>query len=480
MFDQLIGPDTAAPTPTHPAIITSAGVISYRRLNEAVNATATALSPSVIGKNFVVIDEPDLVRHWLLTLAMGRLGVLSASTPPGRAAPDTLGADLILTHAGSAVATANSILLDDQWWNLHLSQAGAAPAVPSQGRQQDAGRLVVSSGTTGTPKKVLFSNQTIQRRIELELKSGLIGPVRSPDTRFLISMGPSTMGGFLAPLDVWSLGGTVLFGWDPVMDIEKLIALNMTCFALSTGQLQTLVKSWPRHQARLDNLAVVVGGSQLSDQLAAEAMRKLSPNLQVAYGTTEAGLIASGAVRDLEISKRVVGKVLPWVDLEIVDDADQPVPIGEQGRVRVRGHAVIANYLGEDPPPDGWLYPGDIGVLDERQHLRLLGRELEVINVGGSKYAPEDIENVLRTCPGVADIAAFALTDQHEIQTPAVAIVRTSEFDPTIAKDLVRKSVFLDKLAVFYVDSLPRNAMGKVERAALARQFSERGRSPAS
>src|SRR5206468_2513727 len=110
----------------------------------------------------------------------------------------------------------------------------------------------------------------------------------------------------------------------------------------------------------------------------------LTPNLFITYGTTETGRVARTDAAVALADPTAVGYLTPWLETEIVDEADRPVPAGQEGRVRVRGAQVITSYYRAEVATrrsfrDGWFHPGDIGVLAESGLLRLTGRIEDVI-----------------------------------------------------------------------------------------------------
>jgi acyl-CoA synthetase (AMP-forming)/AMP-acid ligase II len=166
--------------------------------------------------------------------------------------------------------------------------------------------------------------------------------------------------------------------------------------------------------------------------------------------------------------------VPPWVEVQVVDEAGMPLPAGETGRLRFRGPEVGDGYLGDPEASaarfrDGWFLPGDVGRLEAGRLLFLEGRADDMINFGGAKLNPLEIEAVLAECPGVLDGAVFATTAPSG-RTVLMGAVQTGEgYDEAAALAHCRQRLgWRAPVRLLQVPRLPRNAMGKLLRRELA------------
>jgi acyl-CoA synthetase (AMP-forming)/AMP-acid ligase II len=118
---------------------------------------------------------------------------------------------------------------------------------------------------------------------------------------------------------------------------------------------------------------------------------------------------------------------------------------------------------------DGWYYPGDLGTMDEEGTLRVRGRTDELMNIGGVKYLPSEIETVVLGCEGVRDAAAFAAKDAQGLDRLHVIYIADQDLDPDLIREAVaRGDPYLSAhVEVARAPSIPRNAVGKVERVRL-------------
>jgi acyl-CoA synthetase (AMP-forming)/AMP-acid ligase II len=168
-----------------------------------------------------------------------------------------------------------------------------------------------------------------------------------------------------------------------------------------------------------------------------------------------------------------------------VDADGLATAVGVPGEIVVRGRQVFASYVGDAEGsaaaflPGGWFRTGDQGVLDERGRLRLTGRLKEMINRGGEKVAPVEVEAALLAHPAVAEAAVFALTKDgigEEIEAAVVlrpgTVADERELRRAVAKRLAPGKV---PRRIWFRDDLPRTASGKVQRRELARIYTAAG-----
>ncbi len=188
------------------------------------------------------------------------------------------------------------------------------------------------------------------------------------------------------------------------------------------------------------------------------------------YGMTEIGMAFSNRIGDCRAG--TVGSALPHVRWRIVQDGGQDAAAGAVGELWVAGPNVFAGYLNqpvatEETLVDGWMKTGDLGWVDETGILTLVGRRSERINVGGFKVSPGEVEAVLAEVPLVTEVAVFGVedTDLGEVCWAAVVgAVALEDLQRAAHKAL---SPYKRPRRYLFVDSLPRNAMGKVHRHSL-------------
>jgi long-chain acyl-CoA synthetase len=222
---------------------------------------------------------------------------------------------------------------------------------------------------------------------------------------------------------------------------------------------------WPRGLTRL-----MSAGAPLPPSIVRAFHERFGVKIHSFYGATETGGIAfdgDDEIRDAAI----VGRALPGVTITLQPDEDAPLGAG---RVHVRSAAVAGGYC--DDAREGFddlgFLTGDYGAWDERQHLTLLGRASTFVNVAGRKVQPEQVEQVLRTMPGVADVRVMAAPDARRGQQIVACIVGDNG-DHTVSTLTVRRFC-AERLAphkiprtILLLGAMPLTARGKTDRAAL-------------
>ena len=170
----------------------------------------------------------------------------------------------------------------------------------------------------------------------------------------------------------------------------------------------------------------------------------------------------------------------------MLDERGADLPPGTPGEVVIRGETLFSGYL-EDAAanaaaflPGGWFRTGDLGYVDEDGYLYLIGRLNELINRGGEKIAPLEVDRALLTHPAVAEAAAFAVPDARLGEDVVAAVVLRPGAAAT-ARELRRW--LLERLTpykaprrIWFVERLPRTPTGKVQRGELTRRWTEERR----
>jgi malonyl-CoA/methylmalonyl-CoA synthetase len=201
------------------------------------------------------------------------------------------------------------------------------------------------------------------------------------------------------------------------------------------------------------------------------------------YGMTEIGMALSNPLRGDRVPGSV-GAPLPGVEVRLVEEHGNPVDPGTPGGIEVRGPAVFTEYWGRpdatrDAFRDGWFITGDTAVV-ENGIYRILGRtNIDILKTGGHKVSALEIEEVLRRHPPIAECAVVGIPDaEWGERVAAVVVLKDGDVVDlqslrTWARQLLAPHKLPSRLLV--VDTLPRNAMGKVMKPALAALFQTKG-----
>jgi acyl-coenzyme A synthetase/AMP-(fatty) acid ligase len=221
--------------------------------------------------------------------------------------------------------------------------------------------------------------------------------------------------------------------------------------------------------------SVRIGGSIIGSDGLQRIQNHLCRNIILIYSSTEAGNVAIAPYDMIANIPSAVGFTIPEVEIEIVDTSGNLLPRGAEGFVRLR----TPQFIEKLPPneTDTWFYPGDIGWLTEDGVLCIAGRQGDVLNRGGAKLSIADFENFLLSCSGVMEAGICTFMGTSGLEEVWVAIV----FDPAADMGALRQHIDsnqqfggnIDRL--FIVETIPRGALGKVQRDELKQMLQEIG-----
>lgn len=340
---------------------------------------------------------------------------------------------------------------------------------------------VYTSGTSGRPKGVLLTDGNLEAKVPRVAPWWGLGP---GGTSLLAT--PLFHVGALS----WGLVGlyagttTVLAGdADPRTLLAHLVDDGVTHTFLVPAMIARLCAEAPEGAAFPDLEAIVYGASPISPRTQADALALFGPVLHQVYGMSE----TTGAFTEMPASAelapgsprwRSAGRPYPWIELEVRDpDSGRRCAPYEFGEVWTRSPQNSPGYAGLPAetsallPGDGWLRTGDGGHLDDDGYLFLTDRIKDLIISGGENVSPAEVEQVLRTYPDVADACVVGVPDERWGESVAAAVVarRGHDVDPDALVAYVGERVagYKRPRTVRVVDELPRNAAGKVLRAAL-------------
>jgi acyl-CoA synthetase (AMP-forming)/AMP-acid ligase II/thioesterase domain-containing protein/acyl carrier protein len=356
------------------------------------------------------------------------------------------------------------------------------PKPPGQVTAQSRAAIFRTSGTTGPSKRVPVTHENlIEMAKKMERWLGL-----TPADRSACIMPIYYNAGFKATLLAPLLIGcsVALPASTSPHDFDQWLSeLRPTWLTGATTFLRALVEKlntrsgeMPSHSLRF----VLSTASYLPESTRIELEHLLATPVVEFYGLCEAGMMTAPALPPEEARPGSVGRV-PEGELAIRDDQGDFLRPGLTGQVMLRGPSVMPGYLFDDIDGvpsglrDGWLTTGDVGRIDEDGFLTIVGRTKEIINRGGEKIAPYDVEKALLCHPSVREAAAFAVPHSRLGENVGAAVVLYPDAKATSTQliDFVydRLAPFQRPRLVHIVESLPVGATGKVSRAQLSATF---------
>jgi len=214
--------------------------------------------------------------------------------------------------------------------------------------------------------------------------------------------------------------------------------------------------------------AVLLGGGPVADALLARAAVGRVPVLST-YGLTEAASQVATVPLAAAMARHKVVKPVPGMDVRIVDEGSQEVPSGTSGRIQIRGAAVSPGYLHDRTrSPGTWFITGDLGRMDVDHNLAVLGRADDTIITGGENVNPVEVEAAIEDHPRVVEAAVHGIKDPDWGQI-IVATVVAPGVDGQDLDQFLRNRLAGFKIPTrwYFVPSIPRTGLGKIDRSRL-------------
>lgn len=334
-------------------------------------------------------------------------------------------------------------------------------------------RIAFSSGTTGQPNAVASPFGKFAAYAVNALETWMEGDP------FLMLFGVSTPAGYNAfCLSVLDGRPFLSVGTAAPAQIVDLAARNrVTSLKGSPAQLEPFVEELERSARILPHIrSAYITGTVMPPALSAR-LRQVTDGCDIytLYGSTEA-TIATARYYDSD-DPFDAGQVFGSSEIEIVGDDDRRLPDGEIGRLRHRHPLMSLSYLGNPEATarnfkDGWFYSGDLGMIRPDGGLTLAGRSSEILNAGGVKIDPVQVDLFARNTPMVRDAASFTYKNDSGIHKIGLALVADEALDiAALVRNLRKRFGPSVPYVIARVNEIPRNSLGKPLRQTLATQF---------
>jgi len=345
----------------------------------------------------------------------------------------------------------------------------------------DLAAILYTSGTTGRSKGAMISHGNLVSNAR-----ALVDYWKITAEDWLLHALPifHIHGLFVACNSLLMAGGSMLFlsKFDAAQMLRLLPQVNLL-MGVPTFYTRLLDQPGLTREA-VAHMRLFISGSA---PLTAETHKAFSERTGMAilerYGMTETGMNTSNPLDGQRIAG-TVGFPLPGVELRITDPAQvepTPLPQGEPGMIEVRGPNVFQGYwrmpekTAEELRADGYFMTGDIGFVDERGYVQIVGRNKDMIISGGFNVYPKELEEILDTLPGVAESAVIGVPHPDFGEGVTAVLVASQGQAPSEAQVLAaldgKLARFKQPKRVMVVDALPRNVMGKVQKNVLREQF---------
>ncbi|TAL01918.1 MAG: cyclohexanecarboxylate-CoA ligase [Rhodospirillaceae bacterium] len=360
------------------------------------------------------------------------------------------------------------------------------PPVGPRVSPDDVKLLLYTSGTTGKPKGVLHSHNTLARVMDVSAAQWKIG---AGDVILMPS--PVThISGYCNGLEQPFLIGTrtvLMENWHAATAVNLICQHKIVGTVAATPFLKELADEARSRHVTLPGFRIFAcGGAAVPADLIREANASFDqPCAFRVYGSSETPLVTLGyEARDLpELAAATDGAVVDY-EVRVLNDDGADVPLGQEGEIVARGPAMFMGYADEEQTrdaltEDGFFRSGDIGRLTAEGAIIVTGRKKDIIIRGGENISPKEIEDVLNRHPMIREAAVVAMPHIRLGEGICAYIVLRNEEAPTftdIVAFVTASGIAKQKCPerVEYIDDLPRTASGKVRKDFLRARIAEK------
>jgi non-ribosomal peptide synthetase component E (peptide arylation enzyme) len=502
----------AAAHPEREAFVDRQGRITYGELKSKVERCAAFLKSIGIARGDVVtIQLPNRIAFPIVFFSLELIGAIANKVNPDFRLREL---DYILRFSGSRALICSSSFkgfdyvamarrlreaipglthvviagdaVEGEW---HLERGIAeTPPLPAADRVRMSAdeiyRMAFTSGTTGSPKCVLHSfNTTLPavRQINADMR------VTEADVQ-LVYLPVCLNWGYLCVLQAIVSGSkaVLLERFSAKAALELIQRERVTYIATAPASIVAMLNEPALPDHDVSSLRVVItGGASAAIETIRDYQARMPGHLIELYGMLETGFHTYTRFTDDPAKVNgTIGRVVSSMQLQIIDEAGVEVPPGSVGEIAALGPSVHLGYHGnasanaEAFTPDGWFRTGDLGrVVDPAGNVEIVGRRKEIINRGGKKFFPREVEEVLYTHPKVMHAAMVGIADARLGERNCLCVIPKPGQTVTLAEMIAHlKGEVADyKLPeeLVIVGELPFTATGKLRRHVLAEQVAK-------
>jgi len=477
-------------------------ILSYQELNRRANLIAIKFRSLGINKRDVVSFQlPNWWQFIAIHLACIRIGAISNPLTPIFRAREL---EYMLGHSQSRVLIVphifrrfnyeqlarqlqqklpllqNILIIDGEGDNafesVFTAADGADATVETQMQPNDIMKLMFTSGTTGEPKGVMHTSNTLlcavgeaRKRLQLDENDVVFMPMPfAHSIGFLYGMMMAVyLGVNLVTMDVW----------DSVRAIDLIERHGITYAFASTPFLLDLVNSLELKKRNVDSLRLfVTSGAPVPRELVPRARKILNANIVTGWGMTEVGLVTVTFPSMEKAGVGTDGTALPCSEVRVVDGDGNEIPRGEVGHLQCRGSTVFPGYFKR---PDlysvdrhGWFDSGDLASMDEVGYIKIAARDKDIIIRGGENVPVLEVEELILKMPQIREVALVAMPDPRLGEKGCAFVTMNPGYQLSLAE--MQDFMIANGLAKQYMperleilDELPKTASGKIRKLTL-------------
>jgi long-chain acyl-CoA synthetase len=484
-----------------PAVIYKDQPITYRELEARVNRFARALVDLGVGRGdkvAIMLDNcPEFIVSFFACVGLGAVAVPVNVFYKERELEFLLrDSDAVALVANPSFAQFYSAIEEKppgfRWLIVNgpypdglqfqeLEDKATPEPLDAVVEKDDVAEILYTSGTTGVPKGTMLTQGNLFFHAD-----AIIQVLELNDDDRALMVVPMFHGYGITVMICCFVVGTSFVLLDPFNPVEVFEAVQkykITFLPMVVAMYFMLYHHPDREKYDLSSLRIgISGASAMPAQLMRDASQAFDITILEAWGLTECSASATIQRMNMPYREGSVGLAHPGVKVGVMDDAGNMLGPDEVGELVIQGPLVMKGYYKrpqetEEALRGGWLHTGDMGYYDDEGYFFMVDRKKEMVNVGGEKVFPREVEEIMYTHPAIAEAALIPQPDARlgEIPVAVVALkpgasLSESELVEFLSENLARFKV---PRRVVILEGLPRNPIGKIVKKELVRMLSE-------
>jgi len=473
--------DHAKTTPDRLAVIFEDEALTYKELWESALRLSDFFKRSGVRKGDCVVCQ-SVYSSWYAVVCYAAHLCRAAFVPVDKNISAELVAQTAEDLSAKCVIARQKAPSDRVWLTFQelpeCTASGSLDTEVTMPGADDTACVMFTTGTTGKPKGVVLSHKSIVTNGKLHYDRGLL----FEEETYLTIVPVNHVGPMWRMFAHAYYGGTSIF-LDGILKIKKMYEYiekyNVAVLGMTPSVLGIFIQLGSDKLAQYaDQIRVIGTGSASISEPQIQYITQTMPKTKIffEYGSSELGTICCRQLHYNDTTPvNCVGSPHPWVSIRVVDENLEDVPTGEQGIIIAKSDMNFSGYwnnpeLTAQCLRDGYVVSSDIGSFDEEGNLFLAGRRDDMMNIGGLKVFPGEIENAAESIPGVAECICCKVKDTVAGQAARLIVKKTDNSDLTLAQlrqGLMRR---LDPYKVpkyiEFADHIARTANGKPDRKA--------------
>ena len=479
------------------ALISRGRSTTYGALRQQVGSMRGELTRRGVGRGDVVVLLCGNSRYFVVSyLASIGIGAVVSPLNPTSPAPEIEGELLVVQPTVVVIEPAAASM----WLAISPQvRAGVRVVIATEGHDIDGAETIdtfltgeqvpivevedshpcvymFTSGTAGSPKAAVLSHKNLLVNIQ---QANVAEHLEANDVTFGVLPLFHIFGLNVVLCLTLASGGSIVLiqRFDPISTIETIAERGITVIPGAPSMWMALAQiDHPTQDSFRGVRLALSGAAKLPEQISQSLSARFGLQVFEGYGLTEASPVVTTSIGS-EWVPGSIGRPVPGIELRIVDENGEDVLVGDSGEIWIRGENVFSGYLNDEEATarvltkDGWLKTGDIAVVDDAGHIFMVDRAKDLIIVSGFNVFPAEVEGVLSAHPDVAEVAVVGTAHPHTGETVRAYVVARNgvHLDEDAIIDYCRTKLARYKCPskVLFVDSLPRNVSGKVQRYAL-------------